>query len=207
MIFNMEIKNVEMLNNKCLFAQFMIKHYPKYIPLTISILTDGIDYLDKQYLDQRDRESVMKKMIKKRAIGCAGIGTNVINEFDKGAREKDHVISLYVEHTEYYTGHFLVHRGEILRYVIFMAKTPPINDFIKKGPIWPYTILDSIDIHIFERIFKRTNYSGFACSDFIISDNRIIIFEINPRPGGSLIANEHYCAEFFAMIKNLHITD
>jgi predicted ATP-grasp superfamily ATP-dependent carboligase len=205
MIFNMEIKNVEMLNNKCLFAQFMMKHYPKHIPLTISIMTDQIDYLDIEYLDQGS--NVMKKMIKKCAIGCAGIGTSVIREFDQDTREKDHVISEYMEHTEYYTGHFLVHRGAILRHVIFMAKTPPINDFIKKGPIGNYTILDSIDIHIFERIFKRTNYSGFACSDFIISDNLIIIFEINPRPGGSLIANEHYCAEFFAMIKNLQISD
>ena len=45
---------------------------------------------------------------------------------------------------------------------------------------------------IVDQIFKDLNYSGFAVCDFIIVNDRIVIFEINPRPGGSLIHNEKY---------------
>ena len=56
---------------------------------------------------------------------------------------------------------------------------------------------------IFSCIFNDLNYSGFACADFTIHNNKIIIFEINPRPGGSLIHNEKYLNIFLDKLYTL----
>jgi predicted ATP-grasp superfamily ATP-dependent carboligase len=49
-------------------------------------------------------------------------------------------------------------------------------------------------------IFDNLKYSGFACIDFTIKNSNIIIFEINPRPGGSLIYNKKYFDKFIDTI-------
>lgn len=49
-------------------------------------------------------------------------------------------------------------------------------------------------------IFDNLKYSGFACIDFTIKNENIIIFEINPRPGGSLIYNKKYFDKFIDTI-------
>ena len=205
MIFNMDINNVIILENKCLFAKFMIENYPMNIPRTISILTNNIDYFD-----------TFKpiKMIKKGAIGCAGNSVTVIHELDKSKRENNFVVSEYINHTESYTGHFLIHKGVVLKHIIFRGNNPEINDYIKRGPFKNYDVIDldqlietGIDVSIFENIFKQLNYSGFACPEFVVVDNVIKIFEINPRPGGSLIANKQYCKEFFNTIIETAIID
>lgn len=204
-IFNMDINNVMILENKCLFAKYMMEKYPINIPRTISILTDQIDYYDTR---------IAQKMIKKGAIGCAGNCVTIIHELEKNMREKDFVISEYVDHTESYSAHFLVHQGVILKHIIFRGINPQKNDYIKRGPVKKYDVtnLDQLiekgmDVGIFENIFRQLNYSGFACPEFIIVDNIIKIFEINPRPGGSLIANKQYCKEFFDVITEKGIVD
>lgn len=209
MIFKMDIKHVEMLNNKCLFAKFMMEHYPENIPNTIIIVMDQINYIDPNFSNTKPR-----KMIKKYAFGCAGIGITIMHRLDENIRkqagEQDFIISDYIDHTEYYTGHFLVHKGKILKHIIFHATTQDEN-YIKKGSITNYKPIQleqiKADTRIFERIFNQLNYSGFACPDFIVLDSIIKIFEINPRPGGSLIANKQYCEEFFNTIITMQLND
>jgi len=43
-------------------------------------------------------------------------------------------------------------------------------------------------------------YNGFACADFIVENGEIIIFEINPRIGGSLIQNREKLNEFLDIL-------
>lgn len=58
--------------------------------------------------------------------------------------------------------------------------------------------------NIFNKIFKKLDYSGFACANFIINSNKILIFEINPRIGGSLIHNKEYFMKFLNKLYNLY---
>ncbi len=77
------------------------------------------------------------------------------------------------------------------------------NNCIKRGAIKNYKIinnLDNVNDSIFDNIFKKLNYNGFATADFTISDNIIKIFEINPRPGGSLVLNKDVFKSFIEII-------
>ena len=60
--------------------------------------------------------------------------------------------------------------------------------------------MEDLDVEIFKDIFKMLNYSGFACVDFTIVNEIPYIFEINPRPGGSLIRNETYFNRFITKL-------
>jgi predicted ATP-grasp superfamily ATP-dependent carboligase len=74
------------------------------------------------------------------------------------------------------------------------------KNLIKKGGITNYTVLDDINYNTFENIFNHLQYTGFASSDFIIKDNKIIIFEINPRLGGSLVHNKLFINKFINIL-------
>jgi predicted ATP-grasp superfamily ATP-dependent carboligase len=78
-------------------------------------------------------------------------------------------------------------------------------NYIHKGAVKKYTILDNDNYEpfkIFEKIFKKINYTGFACSDFIVEDNNLLIFEINPRMGGSMRKNKFILNSFFDVLVN-----
>lgn len=202
-IFKMDNSNVEILNNKCLFAKYMMEHFPENIPATISIRTQSIDYLNSN-----DSTKMNRKMIEKDAVNYAGRGISIIKTLKE--RRINTVVSDYIDHNEYYSGHFLIYKGEILKNIFFRGSTTDPN-LIRRGPITTYKVVEpnemQADISVFEKLFKDLNYSGFACPEFTIVDNKIVMFEINPRPGGSLIANEKYCKEFFQEIINRQISD
>ncbi len=203
-IFKMDIANVELLNNKCEFAKFMMEYFPDNIPTTISIWTNTIDYINPNYILGENR-----KMIKKTAIGFGGANVTIIQKLEK--RENNFVISDYINHTEYYSGHFLIYKGDILKQIFFRGYNKNNPNLIRKGPITVYDILtkDNMveNVNVFGEIFKKINYSGFACPEFTIVDGKIKIFEINPRPGGSLLSNKHHCDDFFQKIIDMQIFD
>lgn len=111
---------------------------------------------------------------------------------------KNCLIQKYIEHTEYYSGHFLVLNGKIIKKIYFKANN---NDkhLIKKGAITDYEILDKLDCDdtCFDLIMLDLNISLFICVDFTIIDKNIIIFEINCRLGGSLVRNNEMFKMFF----------
>lgn len=76
----------------------------------------------------------------------------------------------------------------------FKSNCDPNIFSIKTGAIVNYEVLNNIDVDddIYDTLFSNLKFSGFACSDLIIVNGKIIIFEINPRIGGSLIANKTY---------------
>ena len=202
-IFKMNVQNIETLDNKCLFAKFMMEYFPNNIPRTISIRTNTIDYNDYTI-------DAGKRMIKKNAFGSSGYQTTILHQLSNCDRMIDTVVSEYITHKEYYVGHFIFYKGMFVRQIYFCATSLQSN-YIKKGPIVRYKVIEAhampCDLTIFENIFKKLDYSGFASSDFIIVDNNVIIFEINPRPGGSLIANKKYCHEFFRAIIDMNINE
>lgn len=210
-IFKMNIQNIETLDNKCLFAKFMMENFPGNIPRTISIKTDCIDYVDCTNCTENSKKS----MIRKNAIGASGFKTIILQKLSDCDRITDTVVSEYIPHKEYYVGHFLFYKGIFIKQIYFRSTITPMQsketNFIKRGPVKLYNVIEAdempCDLSIFEDIFKKLDYSGFACSDFIIVDGNVIIFEINPRPGGSLIANKKYCHEFFQAIIDMRIDE
>lgn len=194
-IFKTEPESIDILDNKCSFALFMMQHFPGYIPLTI--------YLSKVTKDIKVEHEAMHdpsiKLIEKPAIGYS---SNHIFIVDRLHKRPNTIVSQYIDHEEFYTGHMLVRNGIIIKQIYFKGSTRNIPNYIQRGMIRDYTVLEVLDVStdIFEKIFIKLNYTGFATPNFIIKDNRIVIFEINPRPGGSLIHNKKYCTKFFEKI-------
>lgn len=203
-IFKTDMKFVNVIEDKCLFALFMMQNFPQNIPETIYIKrelpSENHFYVNRYY--HKDR---IKKIIQKKAIGAGGNDVKIVNEVDKF--DINFVASEYIEHSHFYTSHCLVINGTIVKHIYFRAQTHNRPNFIQRGKIKNYEILTeddfkelTVDLDVFEQIFKKLNYSGFACPNFIIKDKHIVIFEINARPGGSLIIHPSYCHDFFQMI-------
>ena len=181
----------------------MMDNLSENIPATISIDTPTIKYLNPEY-----NNNVKRKMIQKIAVGHAGNGISIINKLPE--RRFNIVVSDYIVHSEYYSGHFLVYKGDIIKSIFFRGTNSDPN-LIRRGPITEYTIVEptnmKADITVFDKLFKLLNYSGFACPEFTIVNEKILMFEINARAGGSLITNKKYCGEFFQSIIDLQISD
>jgi predicted ATP-grasp superfamily ATP-dependent carboligase len=192
--------NTELLHNKSRFAEFMMKNFPDTAPECYYYSYDRVKYISPP------KTSTL--MIQKPSSGHGGRNINIITEFDVSTLNENIVITKYHPHNTYYTSHFLVKNGSILKEVHFSS----MNDephFIKRGSIQNYSIhFDLKDVtndnnpdgNIFSRIFATLEYCGFACIDFTIEDGRVIIFEINPRIGGSLVRNTAILNEFLQVL-------
>lgn len=194
---------MQILGDKAMFAVFMMKHFVNNIPKTIYIKRDDFEYIDKDI----SITSPKLKMIVKPTIGSGGSGVRLIYEIPK--MNNNVVISEYIKFNAQYVGHILVNNGDMLKQIYFKEVVSDDPDYIKCGRVLNYDTLKvdelGCDITVFINIFKLLNYSGFACIDFIVVDGKPIIFEINPRAGGSLIHNKKICLEFLQTIvsKNL----
>ena len=190
-IFKNNLDNINILNNKCKFGKYMLNNFIDNISPIYYYNFDNETYVNN--IEFNNIKS--KKMIIKPDIGCAGLGINIV--YDINNNLKNCIISKYIEHTEYFVGHFLVLNGIIYDKIYFYSNYK-YTDGIKRGQILNYKIKTelNIDDSIFSNIFNNLSYSGFADSDFIINNDKIIIFEINPRPGGSLIYNKEYFNKF-----------
>jgi len=205
-IFKTNMTNVEILNDKCLFANFMMLKYPNNIPQTIYNKRLTSDENSNNFVLSDYDSTKPRKMIKKISNGYAGIGVSIIYDFKDFSEQNNIIVSDYIEHNDFYSGHFVVNNGIIIEQIYFKSTTKGDKSYIQRSSISNYEILtyDTLkqhaDLTIFNNIFKDLNYSGFACPNFIIVDQNIIIFEINPRPGGSLMNNKEYCKKFFNKI-------
>ena len=180
-IFKNELKNIEILNNKSKFGKFMLKSFPNNIPI--------IYYYNFENETYKNNIILSTKMIQKPNENFGSNGIKIINKLENNI--KNHIIQKYIDHTENFVGHFIILNGIIHQKIYFYAQS---MNKILRGTICNYKITKNLKISdkIFEKIFNNLNYSGFACIDFIINNKNIILFEINPRPGGSLIKNKLY---------------
>ena len=182
-----------MLNSNIQF----IEHIPKTYYYNFKNKNDI-----EQYIYPLDNSLNNKKQIKRGILkpnySYGGNGIKIIENIKEiDYKLKNVIVSEYIEHSEYYAGHFLVIDG-IIQDKIYFCSNYKYKNNIKCGRIKNYTIQNKliVDDNIFDLIFTDLSYSGFADSDFIIHNNKIIIFEINPRPGGSLIHDKIYLNKF-----------
>jgi len=180
-LFKNSKKTIDILNNKILFAKFMMLNFVKNIPKCMYYNFEDIFI----------SEETVPKMIQKPAFGHSSIGIKIVSEIEP---LENIVVSEYIDHEKYYAGHHLVKNGKIIKQ-IFFERTTDCENFIERSCLRNFNVVD-INDSIFEEIFTSLNYSGFACSNFIIHEEKILFFEINPRLGGSLVHNEKYFSEF-----------
>jgi predicted ATP-grasp superfamily ATP-dependent carboligase len=196
LLFLLNADSVHIMDSKCIFSDYMMRNFPENYPKVHYINSDKIRYISYEYVNK-----IKKKMIKKKNIGCAGDETSIV--YDASVGERDTVIIDYIEHNEFYVGHFFVMNGQIKKQIYLKASTNNNSNFILTQPITNYSPemienLNNLNCHnVFVDIFQKLKYTGFACSDFVISNAKIIIFEINPRPGGSLFTHKEICKDFF----------
>ena len=194
-IFKNNLNNVDILNNKSKFGKYLLDYFPDNIAPIYYYNFDNETFIMKY-----DTKGI--KMILKPNNAFGGKGIKIIYELPLNI--KNHIIQKYIEHTEYMVGHFLVLNGVIQKKIYFIS-SHQCNNGIKCGRIVNYIVKDTINIddNVFDKIFYNLNYSGFADADFIIHNDTIIIFEINPRPGGSLIFNSQYLNIFFEKLTQI----
>ncbi len=201
-LFNNDLDNIDLLDNKSKFGEYMINNFKDNFAETYYY-----NYNDKIYINKPNENE--NKFIIKPNKGSGGNNIKIINNIDYNNLPKNSIITKYIEHDKYYVGHFLILNGKIIDKIYFY-NTNNDKNLIKKGKIINYQItekildavddaIDAIDA-IFNKIFDNLKYNGFACIDFIINNKKIIIFEINPRPGGSLINNKKYFDKFIGSV-------
>jgi predicted ATP-grasp superfamily ATP-dependent carboligase len=170
---------IDMLDNKFLFNEFMIKNeLEKYIPETYIVKNNAINY----------NKIIRYPAIVKQSYGVGGNNIHILySEKDLIPFDTEFIIQEYIIDEIEYIGNFIVNNGKIT-YSKFLKLVYNDKFFIHKSLINEFEFVE-IDIEIFEIIFNKLNYTGIACSDFKIKDNVIKIFEINPRFGGTFIRN------------------
>lgn len=188
-VFHNNINSINILDNKSMFAEFMMNNFPDNIPPCYYF-----NYNSKTYVNKKIKND---KMIIKPNNGYAANGIKIIYKL---TQKRNSVISKYIQHTTFYFSHFLVINGKILKRIHFSAQTNNPN-FIKKGALLNYNIVTMpTNDNIFDKIFEKLNYTGFAHSDFTIKNDTIIIFEIGSRMGGSLVGNDLVFHDFLTVL-------
>lgn len=168
------IETHELLHNKILFTEFMLKNFKESIP-------------DVYYLKNTKLKDIEYPAISKPIYSTNGINMIIIyNDNDFLDLENYYIIQKFIKDEYEYSAHILSIDGIIINCKIIRFKYKKYN--IKKDnfPI-NYENVENFNITIFKNILNKLNYSGGICIDFKFNHftNELYIFEINPRFGGS----------------------
>ena len=164
----------ELLHNKNLFTKFMLNNFVDYIPDIYYL--DGIKIKDIKY------PAIYKPMFSTNGINMVVIFNQ--NDFTKLINNNN--IQQFITDKYEFSAYMLCIDGIIINYKIIRQQ---FNDFnIKRNNFSNnFENVDFFDISIFQQIISKLNYSGGINFDFKfnIDTNKLYIFEINPRFGGT----------------------
>lgn len=186
-------ESYDICRNKVKFQQFMTNcpELQKYIPPTVY---------------DNNTPCFVKK-----DISIGGIDVTFVNNIQKNTIDrKKYAVQECINYNVNWVGHFSIVKG-VIQYSIYYKndKKIPIG-YVKRGNIVDYVIEnDNIYESVFQTIFKKLNYTGFASFDFCtdLKTNDLKIFEINPRFGGSILRNtNHLKKSIISYIKAFHLT-
>lgn len=175
-------KVVRMLDDKYYFYNFMNnKKFKEYVPK---------NYITNCTGSKVTHNKVVFPCIFKLKQTNGGKGSFVIKsnkDLVQTIQEQNYIIQEYIDSPIEYSAHFYVVKGHI-KHSIFYMMTNNDKNYIQCGRLLAYDKLQNgICLDIFERIFTKLNYTGFACIDFKLVNDIPKIFEINPRLGGTLV--------------------
>jgi len=170
-------ETINILDNKILFTKFMLENFTDYIP-TVYYL-DNIKLLNVEY-----------PIISKPVYSQNGNNMKIYyNEKEFLQCKNKLIIQKFIEDQYEFSSYMLCINGIIITYKIIKSK---YKKFTIKQNNFPhnYEIDEHININFFEEIIMKLNYTGGICFDFKFNFllNKIDIFEINPRFGGSAFA-------------------
>jgi len=113
------------------------------------------------------------------------------------------IIQKFIEDQYEYGAYMLCINGKIINWKIIKFRYPK---FTIKKDLFPknYENVENIEIQLFEPIITKLNYTGGLCINFKFNEstNKIDIFEINPRFGGSAFSN-NFIYELLCIKRNL----
>lgn len=173
---------IELFNNKIEFEKFMI-----------------VNKLDEYIPTHYTSKNIKYPCIIKPSIGTSGHNVYIIKNKNDINQIKiknvilsnSYVIQEYIESNYFYVCHLLCNNGEIIIGKTYISQKHKSFEILN-GVVKNYTSRDVTheEKHVFEEILKNVNYCGMCCIDYDYNYcNKIKIFEINPRFGGSLISN------------------
>lgn len=199
-----EKEPIKLLNSKIKFANFMQSHnLEEYIPQT---------FITKYGNNFNDYSNIKYPCILKLDKSCGGYKIVVLLSVNNlrcilPHYHENYIIQEYITSPNEYSGNFYVENGIIKWYVFYMM----VNNnkyYVQQGKMKTYIRIEnnSLDfcLDIFNYIFNKLNYKGFACADFKIIANILKIFEINPRLGGTIVNNNN---DFANLMMNLIYQD
>lgn len=167
-----------LLDNKLLFTKYMIENFNDLIPKIF-------------YLDNIKIEDIKYPVISKPIYSRNGSNMKIYHD-EKEFMNCDNkiIIQEFIDILYEYGAYLLCINGKIINWKIIKYQYLKYN--IKKNnfPI-NYEDDETFNIELFQPLISKLNYSGGACINFKFDqiNNKIYIFEINPRFGGSAFSN------------------
>jgi len=176
-------ETIQQLDNKKMFVKYAKENGLSYY----------IPFVYEHYLEEYKTDT--KKVIVKDPLNNFGKGISIqpLNELNQEIFDRS-LVQEYIYSNIEYDGEFLVKEGKIIDYQIYKKTivSSETKEYIHGGnmPYDCYTLektdLDKKYIKIIEKFLLPCKYSGFCCIDFKIIDGKPVLFEINPRMGGTI---------------------
>jgi len=168
----------ELLRNKNKFTEFMLKNYIEYIP-------------DIYYLNNIKLKDIEYPAISKPVYSTNGSNMTIIyNNNDLLKLKEYNNIQKFIDNQYEYSAFILCIDGRIITQKIIRFK---YEKYTIKKQNFPkeYENVDNFNTEVFKNIINKLCYSGGINFDFKFDEinNKLYIFEINPRFGGSAFTN------------------
>lgn len=216
LIFPIHLNDARILNNVNISNIFPSNHiidtfnhkkrFSDYV-----LANDLVKYIPNQYyhfIDSYKADNTLV-IVKKGNQQCFGYGVSIqkLCDLDKNTFDTS-VVQEYIYDTTEYAAHCVCENGYIKTYNIFSKKftvdekTPFILgvNCKYKYVTTKNAVIDKTYLDMLEQFILPSKYTGICCIDFKIKNNKVYIFEINPRVGGSIAGN---LKELFQLITHL----
>ena len=173
-------ETINLFNNKELFYEFLSSNgLEEYFPKTINVTSDTPKF-----------PFIMKRLDLYGGVGIALIWDQQRYEWalnNHRFKDKRYLVQEYVEGDVEYVTHVMCRDGEVLWNVTYEGPVPT-GGRINTGPFATNRIvtMEPEVMDVFRKMFKLANYSGPANVNFKLRDGKPVIFESNPRFGGSM---------------------
>ena len=184
---------INIFSNKDEFDKYTVKNnLSKYIPIRFY-----------------HNDNSNKLVIVKPPTGGSSVGMYLsnLNELDASVFHKN-IIQEYIKSDTEFTGNLVVQNGTII-YGNAYYRYYGDRNYIKHDSL-DYTVQQTVPISkkyldILELFLKPVNYTGICNVDFKLVNDEIVVFEINPRCGGSLFFTHHYQDLAFILYKLMNL--
>jgi carbamoylphosphate synthase large subunit len=177
-------ETINVFNNKELFYELLSSNgLEEYFPKTINITSDTPEF-----------PFIMKRLDLYGGVGIALIWDQqryewaLNNHRFKGQR---YIVQEYIEGEVEYVTQVMCKDGDILWNATFESAVPQDGKVTMGAFKNPKLVNMNLEvIKVFRKIFKLANYSGPANVNFKIRNDKPVIFESNPRFGGTMFLPE-----------------